>query len=76
MTHGRQRWTQIRCAHLNINLAIDTFTDIASVLFNFGKNLHILGLSESRLSSNISDSDICVPGCNIVRLDPEQHKDP
>ena len=45
------------------------------ILFNSGKNLYILGLSESRLSSHISDSDIYMSGYNIVRMDPKQHKE-
>ena len=42
----------LRCAHLNINHAINKLADIASVLFNSGENLHILGQSESKLSSH------------------------
>ena len=68
------RLAQIRCAHLNINHAINKLTDIASVLFSSGMNLYILGLSESRLSSHISDTDISMPGYNIVRMDPKQQR--
>ena len=44
-------------------------------MLNSDKNLHIRGLSESRLSSHISDSDISMPGYKIVRMDPKQHKE-
>ena len=44
-------------------------------MFNSGKNFHRLGLSESRLSSHISDYDISMPGYNIVCMDPKQHKE-
>ena len=56
-------------------LLLTKSTDIASVLLNSDKNLHILGLSESKLSSHISDSDISMPGYKIVRMDPKQHKE-
>ena len=62
------RSTRLRCAHLNINHAVNKWTYTGSVWFNSG---HILGLSESRLSSRISDSVISMPGYNIVRVDPK-----
>ena len=65
----------LRCAHLNINHAINKLTDTASVSFNSGKKYNIRGLSESRLSTHISNSDISIPGYSSVLMDPKQHKE-
>ena len=65
----------LRLGHLNINHAINKLTDIASILSNSGNNFHIFGLSESRLSHVISDSDLIIPGYNIIRRDPRQPKE-
>ena len=48
----------LRVGHLNVNHVISKITEISSILTNSGKNFHIFGCSESRLSSAISDSDI------------------
>ena len=65
----------LRVGHLNINHCINKTTEISSILTNSGKNFHIFGFSESRLSTAISDSDISFPGYNIIRRDPIQSRE-
>ena len=65
----------IRIGHLNINHAVNKLADISSILSNNGKNFHLFGFSESRLSEHITDSDISIPGYTIVRKDPKLQKE-
>ena len=65
----------LRMGHLNINHAVNKLADIQSILCNSGKNFHIFGFSESRLTEHISDSDMFVPGYNILRNDPKIQKE-
>ena len=66
---------RIRIGHLNINHAVNKLADISSILSNNGKNFHLFGFSESRLSEHITDSDISIPGYTIVRKDPKLQKE-
>ena len=61
----------LRVGHLNINSVINKLADVSSILYNQGKHFHIFGLSESRLSAHISDSEISIPGYNIIRKDAD-----
>ena len=65
----------LRIGYLNINHAINKLTDISSILFNSGRNFHVFCFAESRLSNHVSDSDVSMPGYNVMRLDPKTHKD-
>ena len=50
-------------------------SDISSMLYNNDNIFHIFGFSESRLNSNISDSDLKIPGFKIIRKDSTKHKE-
>ena len=65
----------LRISHLNINHAVNKITDISSLLNNNGKPFHILGLSESRLSNHINDTDMYIPGYKIIRKDAKKAKE-
>ena len=65
----------LKIGHLNINHAINKQTDIMSILSNSGNNFHIFCFSESRLSDQISDTDMSVSGYNIIRRDPKFQKE-
>ena len=65
----------LRIGYLNINHAINKLTDISSILFKSGRNFHIFCFAESRLSNHVSDSDVSMPGYNVMCLDPKTHKD-
>ena len=65
----------LRIAHLNINHATNKTDDISSLILNHGKPFHILGLSESRLTETIQDTDLDIPGYNIIRNDPSKSKE-
>ena len=64
----------LRVGFLNINNARNKSEDIASILQNFDKGFHCFGFAESRLSDVISDSDLSIPGYDIIRLDPHLPK--
>ena len=64
----------LRIGYLNINSARNKTDDIASVLHNNGKGFHLFCFAESRLSDTILDSDISIPGYDIIRLDPNVPK--
>ena len=59
----------LRLGYLNINSAINKKDDIAAILQNNGQGFHLFGFAESRLSSKISDSDMHMPGYDVLRLD-------
>ena len=65
----------LRICHLNINHAVNKSTDIASLISNHGKSFHIVGLSESRLSEHIKDTDMHIPGFHIIRRDPTKTRE-
>lgn len=65
----------IRIGHLNICHAINKTNEIASILHNFGTPFHIFGFTESRLSDNISDLEIAVPGYTAVCRHPKYIKE-
>ena len=65
----------LRIGHLNINHAINKLPDISSILSNSGRNFHIFGFSESRLSDHIMDTDISIPGYTIIRKDPKLQRE-
>ena len=61
----------LRVGHLNINSVINKLADVSTILSNNGKNFHVFGFSESRLSSHISDAELSIPGYNIIRKDAD-----
>ena len=65
----------LRIGHLNINHAVNKLTDIHSILSNSGKNFHVFGFSESRLSEHITDTDMHISGYNILRRDSKRQKE-
>ena len=65
----------LRIGYLNINHALNKITEISSILHNSSKHFHVFCFAESRLSAPISDSDISVPGYNIIRRDPKVQKE-
>ena len=60
----------LRVGFLNINHVLNKITDVSHILDNSGKHFHVFGFAESRLSKHISDSEVSVPGYNIIRKDP------
>ena len=60
----------IRIGYLNINSVANKIDEVSNILANSGKPYHLFCFAESRLSSKNSDSDLAMPGYNIVRLDP------
>ena len=65
----------LKIGHLNINHAVNKLCDICTIISNGGKNFHIFGFSESRLSDHITDADISVPGYSTVRRDSQLQKE-
>lgn len=59
-----------RVGFLNINRVISKLDELSSILFNSGRQFHVFCCAESRLTKNISDTDVAIPGYNIIRLDP------
>ena len=60
----------LRVGFLNINNARNKTEEIASIVQGFGKGFHFYCFAESRLSDVIPDSDLLIPGYDIIRLDP------
>ena len=55
--------------HLNINHVLNKTTDVTTAISNSGKQFHLFGLSESRLTDNIPSSDLLIPDYTIIRRD-------
>ena len=73
MCHVTTNWPQhegLRIGHLNINSARNKLDDIATVLCNSNKPFHVYGFTESRLTDDIHDDDIAMPGFTSFRRDP------
>ena len=73
MTFALNSWPSLPGLHigyLNINNVRNKIDDIPTILNNSGKHFHIFCFAESRLSSNITDSEMQVAGYNVHRLDP------
>ena len=78
MCHTLKTWPSkegLRIGYLNINHALNKLTEMSSILHNSGKNFHMFCFAESRLSDRISDSDVSVPGYNVIRRDSELTKE-
>ena len=65
----------LRIGHLNANSVYNKLSDITQFLDNNGKGFHILGITESRLNSQINDTEINIPGYKLIRKDPTKPKD-
>ena len=63
----------LKIGYLNINSARNKTDEIASILHNDGSGFHLFCFAESRLSQTILDSEIFMPGYDIVRLDTDPH---
>ena len=61
----------IKIAHWNIRTLLPNLDEISHVLHS--KQIHILCLNETRLSSLISDSEIAISGYSLVRNDRNRH---
>ena len=48
----------LRIGYLNINNARNKIDDIATILHNSGKHFHVFCFAESRLSSQVADSEM------------------
>ena len=59
----------LRIGHLNINHVLNKTTDVTTAISNSGKQFHLFGLSESRLTDNIPSSDLLIPDYTIIRRD-------
>ena len=59
----------LRIGHLNINDVFDKITDVTTIISNSGKQFHLVGFSESRLTDKIPSSDLLIPDYTIVRKD-------
>ena len=73
MHPAKTNWPQqegLRIGHLNINSARNKLDDISTILCNSNKHFHIFGFTESRLTDNIHDDDIAIPGFKSIRRDP------
>ena len=57
----------LRIGHLNINHVLNKTTDVTTAISNSGKQFHLFGLSESRLTDNIPSSDLLIPDYTIIR---------
>ena len=64
-----------RVGYLNINHAYNKLDDIGNMLDNSSKPFHIFCFSESRLRECMPDSDLLIPGYNIIRRDAVQTKE-
>ena len=60
----------LRIGFLNINHVINKLSDVSYILFNSGKCFHVFGFAETRLSKQISDTDLHFAGYNLLRRDP------
>ena len=60
----------LRIGYLHINNARNKIDDIVTILHNSGNHFHVFCFAESRLSSQVADSEMQVAGCNILCLDP------
>ena len=65
----------LRIGYVNLNHAINKLTDISAILLYSGEHFHVFSFPESRLSNQVSDSDVSVPGYSVMCLDPKTHKD-
>ena len=59
----------LQVGFLNINSARDKKDDISNILRNSGNNFHIFCFAESRSSYLMPDSNITMPGYDIIFLD-------
>ena len=59
----------LRIGHLNINHVLNKTTDVTTAISNSGKQFHLFGLSESRLTDNIPSPDLLIPDYTIIRRD-------
>ena len=64
----------LHIGYLNINNARNKMDDIATILHNSGNNFHVFCFAESRLSSQVADSEMQVAGYYILCLDPADLK--
>ena len=60
----------LRIGFLNINSIINKIDQLSAILFNSGQQFHVFCCAETRLSENIKDADVSIPGYKSVRLDP------
>ena len=64
----------LRIGYLNINNARNKIDNIVTILHNSGKHFQVFCFAESRLSSQVADSEMQIAVCNILRLDPTDLK--
>ena len=59
----------LRIGHLNINHVLNKTSDVITTISNSGKQFHLFGFSESRLTDNIPPSDLLIPDLTIICRD-------
>ena len=77
-THTVNKWPSadgLRVGFLNINHILNKMSDVSDILFNNGKNFHLFGFAETRLSNQISDCELNIPGYHFIRKDPGKSKE-
>ena len=59
----------LKCVHQNIRSLVKKVDEIRYIISKLKSGIHVLTLTESWLSSSITDAEISIPGYNIHRKD-------
>ena len=65
----------LRVGHLNINHVHNKIADVTTIISNSGKQFHLYGFSESRLTDNMPSTDLLTPDYTIVGTDAKTNNE-
>ena len=65
----------LRIGHINIDHVLKKITDVTTTISNSGKQFHLFGFSESRLTDSIRSSDLLIADYTIIRREAKANSE-
>ena len=59
----------LKCYHLNVRSLFSKVDQLKNMSCFLTKNVSVFGLTETHLTSNMSDGELCIPHYNLFRRD-------